>query len=98
MEDQIQVPIELKKKDTEDTSKVTNTLSEVWQDRLLVDSMTDEESMEQQLNDEPSLSEVEQALSPKEPEECVLHMISISPQHTPSRAKKKIVFSINPEL
>lgn len=34
---------------------INNTLSELVQDRLCVDSMRDEEPMEQQLNDEPSL-------------------------------------------
>ena len=56
--------------------------------------MIDEEPMGQQLNDEPSLSEVDQEPSPKEPRVCLLPMISISPQHTPSCAKISFLPSI----
>ena len=51
-------------------------------------------SMEQSLNDEPSLPKVEQEASPIEPKECALPIISISPQHTPRRAKKLFFQSI----
>ena len=74
--------------------KINSILSELVQDRLLVDSMIDEEPMEQQFNHDPSLLEIEQELSPKEPKECVLPIISISPQHTPRRAKKLFLPSI----
>ena len=50
--------------------------------------------IEQSLNDEPSLPEVEQELLLKEPKECVLPMLSISLQHTPSCAKKSFLPSI----
>ena len=56
-----------------------------------MDSMIDEELIEQKFNHDPSLLEIEQELSPKEPKECVLPIISISLQHTPSRAKKLLI-------
>ena len=59
-----------------------------------MDLMKDEELMEQQLNDEPSFSEVEQDATPKEPKECALPMISITPYHTPSHAKMSYLPSI----
>ena len=66
---------------------------------MRMDSMIEEEPMEQQLNCKLSLPEVEQETSstqpsPKEPKEYVLLMISIFPQHTPSHAKMSYLPSI----
>ena len=65
-----------------------------------MDSMIDAEPIEYQLNDEPSLSEIEQEPSLKqpslnEPKECALPMISISPQHTSNRSKISFLPSIS---
>ena len=46
LEDQIQALIELQKRNAEAVCRINSTLSELVQDRLLVDSMIDEEPME----------------------------------------------------
>ena len=70
-----------------DASTINSSLSELWQDRLLVDLTIKEEPMEQNLNHEPSCPKVEQDQSPKEAKECMLSMISITTQYTPRHAK-----------
>ena len=105
MEDQIQELIDLQKKYIEDQARIdqdvkgeldriNSTLSELVQNMMHVDLLIDEEPMAQQLNDEPSHSEVEQEPSPKELKECILPMISISLQHTPSGAKISFLLPI----
>ena len=111
MEDQIQAFIENQARFNQDLKgeldMIKSTLSELVHNMMRIDLLIDEESMEQQLNDEPSLPKDEQDPSPKEPKECALPMISIFPQHTPSRAKisflpsiptQNIIPSINPNL
>ena len=73
---------------------MTDTLTKFEQEQVHVNSLMDEEPMEQQSNDEPSFSEVEKEQSPQEPKECVLSMISTSPQHTPSSSKISFLPSI----
>ena len=58
------------------------TLSKLVQNMMRVDLLIDEEPMEQQLNNEPSFLEVEEQPSAKDPKECVLPIISISPHNT----------------